>query len=600
MKLRSHVTSRAVEFLPRRFFFLALCEPSRVTLPTLSSSSSLSTTASARRQRSFPTTPGVRYVSLDDQLLALESRVSCARSELHDTVFFCDFLSSFLPSDADSDRSTTSTRDRSSRNESSQAPAAPQVYYFCLREASVSTETRVIHLICRWRLLHLRLSPLEALAPFEHRRFLFPAMTTPLTASRSPLPRRAHVNLCVSLEGIAKGLRTDQLDTAAVAQSSLDELRHLVSRQEATHETRASGALLWPSKRLAVVAALPLNSASPVQQPSQADVSITTEATESGSTPSLASERSLQTREFATQELIAMLKQHHVTVVLRLHRQPHDDDTHFAANGIELVDLAAPPVEPVPPPLTTPVARESNGLGRFLRACEATLTAMDSDGVVAVVHADAGSGTAIAVVGCYLMKHLTFTSREAFGWLHACGFGDFGLAHSHQLVLDCLQSGMWRDGAEFRRLASEDDETSVSHLTRSALLRSAAGPLPISIGNISLGRHSLFGAKAAATTTADKRAHKPSTSREPSASAVRPPARDLVDSSLAGAAQLQRRPVTQGSSGRRLRVRNGESVHVRTDFAQMHKFLHQTGSVGSLSTPRSSGARVGSRDPNPM
>ncbi|TYZ59441.1 hypothetical protein PybrP1_012780 [[Pythium] brassicae (nom. inval.)] len=407
MKRRPHAASRAVEFLPRRFFFLAL---------------------------------RVRCVSLDDQLTALEALASGVRSELQDTVLFCDFLSSFL--------------------------------------ASIETEMRAIHLICRWRLLHLGLSPLEALAPFEHLTFLFPAMAAPL--------------------------------------------------------------------------------------------------------------ESLEAQKLATLQLVGMLKQHRVAVVVRLQQQAHDG-TQFAANGIELVDLSAAPAEPAPP--LPAAASEVDGLDRFLRACEATLTVEGGDGVLAV-HADAGSGRAVAFVGCYLMKHLTFTSREAFGWLHACGLE--GLAHSHQLVLDRLQARMWRDGAEFRRLASEDEESGAP-LARSALLRSAVDPLHISIGNISLGRHSLFGTKAA-VGGADKRATKPSTSRAPHAPAA-PRDRDESGSALAATQAAKRRPLTQGSVGRRPRVRNGESVHLRADFAQMHKFLHQTGSVGSLVPPRASGARADSAGP---
>lgn len=580
MKRKARVaSSRTVEFLPRRFFFVALRETERVTLHQQQPSTpSPSSSPSIPRSRALPVTPGVRYISLDDQLAAAD-----ARSELRDTILFCDFLTSFT----DGSTRSANTVDASSAHAAAEVRVEgvdrrkPPVHYFYLRSPRIETETRVIHLICRWRLLHLRLPPLEAVAPFEHLMFLFPTMVVPLSATRASRCR-SPPNLLVSLQGIAKGLRMELLDSST-ATSGLDALRHLVDQQQQERETAECGTMVWITRQLVVVVAAPLSTETQLQ-PSSAEATPPPDAAASDSTECAVSEDLLQARQSATRHLVSMLKHHHVATVVRLHRLALDDP-QFAASGIELVDLTATPAELAPPP----PAPAGDRLEHFLRACEGALAAAAAS--IVAIHASAGSGTVAAFVGCYLMKHLEFTSREAFGWLHACQLD--GLAHTHQVFLDHQQRRMWRDGAEFRRLTSEDDESDA-----------AASPLHINIGNISLGQHSLFGTKASTAAGHDRmigNGHAPraaasraSTSREPHTPVVAQDPHEPT-SSLASATQLKRRPLTQGSVGRRPRIhsyhRSGEGVHLRADFAQMHKFLHQTGSVSSLSTAATSRPR---------
>lgn len=577
-----HVASRAIEFCPRRFFFVALRETQRLSLHDKQPDDHREDDGDLR----FPATPGIQYVSLDSHLAPPGND----SSELQRTVRFCNFLAGFLndsPSGLCFDRiSGIASRGQHSRS------STGQVYYFYLRRQNEDAEMRAIHLICRWRLLHLQLSSQEAVAPFEHLEFLFPSVSSLRFGFSSPSPSPSHPNLLVSLLGIVKGLEMELLG------SDLDDLRLHVD-QHKDLDSLENGDMTWITKRLLVFAGQ-----DPEPAPDAADS--VTETTPSGQETQ--SQSQIQARPPA-KSLAPLLNQQQVVLVIRLSRHSCEE-SQFAENGIEVVDLSSPPPlaaassqeeEQVRPPFVN-----DSVLLRFLDTCESTT------GVVAI-HSAADSGRAALYVGCYLMKHLQFTSQEAFGWLHLCCSSS--LTPMHRLALDRLQLRMWRDGDAFRRfVVREASIVAAVHPTASSAsamgeFLKTSSSLQINIGNISLGRNSLFGTKS---TNAGGHSGPRilNSSRELTIIPTAPgdgdgdshhhyqyqphhPQQPSFSSSANANAipqYLKRRPLTQGSNGRRPRLqsfyRNGEGGMLRADFAQMHKFLHQTGS-SVVATPRS-------------
>lgn len=588
-----HVASRAIEFCPRRFFFVALRETQRLSLHGKQPDDRREDGGGDGGLR-FPATPGIQYVSLDSHLTPPGND----SSELQRTVRFCNFLAGFL-NDSPSGSCFDRISDITSRGQHSRSSTG-QVYYFYLRRWNEDAEMQAIHLICRWRLLHLQLSPQEAVVPFEHLEFLFPSVSSLRFGFSSPSPSSSHPNLLVSLLGIAKGLEMELMG------SGLDDLRLHVDQHKDLGSLE-NGDMTWITKRLLVFAGQ-----DPEPAPDAAD-----SATETTPSDQEAQSQSQIQARLTTKSLAPLLNQQQVALVIHLSRQSCEE-SQFAENGMEVVDLSSPPLAAssqeegkVRPPFVN-----DSVLLRFLDTCESTT------GIVAI-HSSAGSGRAALYVGCYLMKHLQFTSQEAFGWLHLCCSSN--LTPMHRLALDRLQLRMWRDGDAFRRLVVyEASATAAVHPTASSAsamdeFLKTSGSLQINIGNISLGRSSLFGTKPTnagghsgprilnssrelpiiPTTPGDGDGHhhyqyQPHHPQQPSSSSS-------ANANVVPQ-HLKRRPLTQGSNGRRPRLqsfyRNGEGGDggmLRADFAQMHKFLHQTGS-SVVATPRSASGNAATNE----
>lgn len=523
----------AVEFLPRRFYF--------VLLHTTTSRLSLRHNCSAAEQRqstssasaSLPTTPGIQCIALDEHLTLVPSPRS---TDVSSSAQFHALLARVLDG---------SFRIPSDASDSSAASRRASACYFYVQRTSAAIDAHVIHLICQWRLVHLALSVQDAIAPFEHMPSLFPTMQLTRShhgSSSAPLLP----NLRVSLAGIAKGLALELLGAGSSA-SVLQQIAE--QRHQRCGDASERDALAWVTKCLIILS----------------------DSDDADPTHTVATRHAQQ------------LKRQHVTLVIRL-ETPQDssiDTTNcWTALGIKVVDLVATTTEAAVGGDTSTLHDSSAALARFLDVCESTT------GVTAVL-TQRGSGRAATFLGCYLMKHLQFTSREAFGWLHWCGVAH--LALHHQLFLDRMQLRMWRDGDAFRQTQQS--------ATASEETPDAADALQISIGSMSLTRDSLFGTKGdktqqqlssrSANGAAASHAHS---SREPHAPAS--------SSNTATQQQpLKRRPLTQGSTVRRPRIqsayRSSESngLLLRADFAQMHKFLHQAGGAGAtVATPRGSSA----------
>jgi cell division cycle 14 len=85
--------------------------------------------------------------------------------------------------------------------------------------------------------------------------------------------------------------------------------------------------------------------------------------------------------------------------VLRLNESEYDEES-FRAGGIAVADLAfqdcaAPPADVV---------------GKFFALAEGLPGAL-------AVHCKAGLGRTCTLIALYMMKHYSFTAREAIGWL---------------------------------------------------------------------------------------------------------------------------------------------------------------------------------------
>lgn len=77
----------------------------------------------------------------------------------------------------------------------------------------------------------------------------------------------------------------------------------------------------------------------------------------------------------------------------------------------------------------------------FLQICES------SEGVVAI-HCKAGLGRTGVLIGLYLMKHYSFTAKEAVAYLRVCRPGS--VIGQQQTFLEFKENVMWQSGQEFR------------------------------------------------------------------------------------------------------------------------------------------------------
>ncbi|ETM32223.1 hypothetical protein L914_20327 [Phytophthora nicotianae] len=256
---------------------------------------------------------------------------------------------------------------------------------------------------------------------------------------------------------------------------------------------------------------------------------------------------------------ILALKRRRISLLVILGKT-HSNVSTFTAQGLEVLDISSPTTSPSALPIGDKLLPSDQRLvNRFLEACEGT------EGLIAVSTSnDSGCVSAATCIGCYLMKHSNFTSDEAIGWLQFCLPVKIPMAR--QLFLGQMQSQMWREGERFRRTREGDfsDPLSASPTSDST---------HINIGKISLGRLSLLG-------TRDRSRHRSDsfTASIPITTCLSSRSQESQQSPTAAttAAQLKRRPLTQGSVGSRRYHRNTDGTSLRADFALMHKFLHQT------------------------
>ncbi|CAN0589506.1 unnamed protein product, partial [Ectocarpus sp. 12 AP-2014] len=116
--------------------------------------------------------------------------------------------------------------------------------------------------------------------------------------------------------------------------------------------------------------------------------------------------RSEMTREgyrtLTPRNYIPYFKKHNVTLVVRLNKKYYDEGLFLDA-GIDHLEAYFLDGS-VPPPSV---------IRQFISACEAT------PGAVAV-HCKAGLGRTGTCIGCYIMKHYSFTAAEVIGWMRIC------------------------------------------------------------------------------------------------------------------------------------------------------------------------------------
>lgn len=495
MKRRSMLSSsRPIEFLPKRFFFLIARE-------TRSHSLYAQPMKTADDDSfSVSTSPGIACIALDEYLTSHTSTLPRMwNPEIQRTVYFNAFLTNLL-----------ATSDVPGSND-----VRSKVYYFYVRKRQ--HDSKAIHFICRWRLFHLQVSPREAAAPFEH---LPAGCSVPRDVMKRTVVSQPLGTLIDSLEGITKGMATGVLGA-----NKLDMLAN--PDMLAIDDISLA---LWITTRVVIFADSACDSdANYAQQLTDTDgIHVSPHSADA-----LENTDVLLTTQ--SEQLPTMFKNRNVSLVIGM---SGGSCRHipWSAVGFDHID----------------VTEENNALcshetmvERFLNACET------ATGTI-VVHASSIHSIRAAIcISCFLMKHFRFTTRQAIGWIEFCG-SQVIMPSAHKLLLERMQTQLWAQGDAFRR-AQEESE-----------VRSLADPLPITgkmeimIGNMRLERNSLLG------TPKKHEARAP-----PSTGRVQTPP-DSVS--------MKRRPFTQGggSNGRRLLSRGSERGIRGTDFAVLHRFVHQT------------------------
>lgn len=560
MKRRSGLSSRPIEFMPRRFFFVITREISSCASTFTSNEQHAAFPSS--KQALFPRTAGVQFISLHDQLPSRTNAPS-STSQLQDATddddeftldishtlrfngFLTRILTSATPSISLSPRATVEVS-------STMHHFSP--HYFFVRRERLQDVITAIHLICRWRLLYLGLTPHEAIGPFEHLPYLFSSFFA--ASARFDPP-----NLLGSLMGIAKGIASDLLVHA--------EMEPTIFGADCSGRRLV---LLPVSQRFIIYFEADADAAKSIEDNNIEDDGVCV------------------TERNDVQALIMRLKSCNASlfVAFRDRNNISSDDSEttadamditagtknnvatatnaWATHGLEFLDLSCDLAcsEEDSSSSTSPDIPKSDEkiVARFLVACERT------PGTIAV-QGGLTTGRKISAatcIGCYLMKHHSFTSEEAIGWLRYCY--PHQIPPDQQLLLDHMQESMWREGDAFRQQetteAMEIEVTSLDDPMRCA----TTSMLHINIGRISLGRDSFLGTKdkghesARQPVSSSPLTHDASSPRGPEASP-----------SIMMSPGLKRRPFTQGSVGGRRLHRASDGV--RTDFALLHKFVHQ-------------------------
>ncbi|KAL7688127.1 putative tyrosine-protein phosphatase CDC14 [Plasmopara halstedii] len=256
-------------------------------------------------------------------------------------------------------------------------------------------------------------------------------------------------------------------------------------------------------------------------------------------------ERMFQTEELQSsvqcEPLFSSLKQYHVSLLLTFNKRA-SDSSKSVQFGVETINIS--------------ISSVIESVMKFLEIFE------NSQGLIAIDSSkDFGNIVTATCLGCFLMKHSTFTAKEAHSWLHFCLSRQLSNEYLHFLYQ--LESQMLIEGERFQqniRVSRNDFNSSIS--TDSKHMK---------IGKIRLGRLALLGTRARDT----KRMESILTNCVSSRSFESPnsPTRATT------IAQFQRRPVTQGNPGNRRTSRFLEGMNSRVDFALMHKFLHQPPSI---------------------
>ncbi|EGZ30236.1 hypothetical protein PHYSODRAFT_470967 [Phytophthora sojae] len=204
MRRRSGLAPAPIEFLPRRFYLVVIRERTACSIHRLKDSNrdTLPSLSNSPERHLFPRTPGIHYVSLQEQLLPSTPSSSDFVLGIPQTMRFNSFLTGIL------------------------------MHYFFLRRRHLREEIQAIHLICRWRLLYLQLPPHEALAPFEHLPYLFSSYLSSSDPFDPP-------NLLVSLVGIAKGLEKELLGQLGGDRAN-EQLEALKSTMSALRQRKVS------------------------------------------------------------------------------------------------------------------------------------------------------------------------------------------------------------------------------------------------------------------------------------------------------------------------------------------------------------------------
>lgn len=494
MKRRSMLSSsRPIEFLPKRFFFLIARE-------TRSHSLYEQPVRNADEDPwALVVPPGIACIPLDEYLTSHTPPLSSMRNpEIQRTVFFNTFLTDLL----------TDSGARDVKN---------KVYYFYVRKRQ--HDSRAIHFICRWRLFHLQMSPREAAAPFEH-------LPAGCSVSQGVMKRAIELqplgSLFDSLDGIAKGMAAGVLGA-----NKLDML--ITPDKLAADDINFA---IWITSQVVVFANSSCDSdlnKDLVQHPTDAD----------GKHASPDSADALENAESSSttqsQQLPAMFQNRNISAVIGL-SGISSRHIQWSTVGIDHIDVTV-----------DNNARSSHEamVTRFLDACDAAADTI-------VVHASSVHSMRAAIcISCFLMKHFRFTARQAIGWIEFCGSQAI-MSFAQKLLLERMQTQLWAQGDAYRRAKEE------------SVIASMTDPLPITgkmeitIGNMRLERNSLLG------TPKNHEARAP-----PSTGRVQTPP-DSVN--------MKRRPFTQGggSNGRRLLSRGSDRGIRGTDFAVLHRFVHQT------------------------
>lgn len=323
-------------------------------------------------------------------------------------------------------------------------------HYFFVRRERLAEVVKVIHLICRWRLLFLGLSPQEALAPFEHLPFLFSTFFAPRSRFQPP-------NLLGSLMGIAKGIASDLLAHTDMEPWWFIGLAAPAAGNESHHDSSVDGEecsgngveampMLVPISRRFVVCQTSCRTAKRAR-----DDGKKSDDSGDGDVP-VGREDEVQSivenDDRQAQLLASHLKNANIalTIVLRsdVAASSGGDDsrpsyssaaallTSLRSNGLAILDLSAP-LDAVsdtlaestdandpgtsPPIAASPSASDEFVVERFLDACEQTpgTIAVSSASLFAATNPGESSNSVATCIGCYLMKHHSFTSQEAVG-----------------------------------------------------------------------------------------------------------------------------------------------------------------------------------------
>lgn len=497
MKRQSMLSSsRPIEFLPKRFFFLIARETKSHSLYEQPAKNV------DEDPLSLSAPPGIACIPLDEYLTSHTPLLSSmGNPEIQCTVFFNAFLSNLL---------TTS----------GPSGVKNKVYYFYVRKRQY--DSRAIHFICRWRLFHLQISPREAAAPFEH---LPAGCSVPRDVWKRTVASQPLGSLFDSLDGIAKGMSAGVLGE--------NKPNMLVNPDKLVTDDIDLG--IWITSQVVVFASSSCDS----EVNNDSTQHLTDNDLKHLSPDSAGVLENAETSPITQpQQLPRMFLNRNISVVIGLSGSSCRH-IQWSTVGVDHIDVTVD---------NNAQSSHETMIARFLDACDT------ATGTIVVHASSVHSMRAAICISCFLMKHFHFTARQAIGWIEFCG-SQVVMPFAQKLLLERMQTQLWAQGDAYHRAKEE------------SVISSMADPLPITgimeitLGNMRLERNSLLG------TPKNHEARAP-----PSTGRVQTPP-DSVN--------VKRRPFTQGggSNGRRLLSRGSERGIRGTDFAVLHRFVHQTSPV---------------------